>query len=162
MSHVYGDSIVISKTPTLCSSATAYAAEDEIGVIQTLACGHGAEQGGRPKAGVILQNLSVVDDAAEATGMDVYFYTYPVTGAGDNAGMAVSGTQAQAYYAGHVRVSSTSYQTAGSVMVFSTENIGIYLQPYASGTVYALPVAVSATTYTSQALTFKYGFFRDL
>ena len=45
MSIVYGDSLQIRKQPTISSAATAYAAGDIMGAIQTLQAGYGAING---------------------------------------------------------------------------------------------------------------------
>lgn len=157
MTQVYGDSTQLSASPSLSSGATAYAAGDQLGGVQTLAAGYA----GSPRGGLLLQHLAIIDEALEGTGVDIMFFSGSPTLAADNATFTGTFDDMASFFVGKVSVSSTSYYTAGSAWVVSQENIGLYIKPDAIGTVYAVPVVKSATTYTSQALTFKYSFYRD-
>lgn len=174
--QVYGDSVVIKKQPTISSASTAYAANDVVGSIQTLPCGHGATvttsdsaagigQSGseRNNAPVYLQSITIVEQALQQAGFDIFFFHTAPTVAADNAAFDISDTMMSTRCIGVVNVPSTSYRVAVSNCVASVLNVGLLMQPVASGTVYALPVLRSATTYPlASSLVFQYAFSRDL
>jgi hypothetical protein len=174
MSQIYGDSLVITKQPTISSASTAYVAGDQVGAAQTLPCGHGADTlyydgttrslgSPRNRAPVYLQSIQIVEQSTQQAGLDIFFFSTLPTTVADNAAADISDTIMSDYCIGAVRVASTDYMTMASNCVASKVGIGLLLEPVASGTVWAVPVIRSATTYTlASGLVFNYGFSREV
>lgn len=158
--QVYGDSIVISKQPTVSSAATAYASGDEVGGIQTLAAGHPVRGVGT----VILQSVTVVDAAKQSAPFDILFFSADPTGAGDNAACDITDAAMYGNCLGRCAITNDDYTDLTSNSVGTVNNIGLAMAPAAASTIWALPVIQTGATYTDEAydLTFRYTFFRDL
>lgn len=174
MSIIYGDSLIVTRQPTISSAATAYAAGDMVGAAQTLPCGHGATTdyadgtvrsvgSPRNKAPVYLQSVTVIEQSTQQAGLDILFFSVLPTTTADNAAADISDMIMSDYCIGAVRVASTDYMTLASNCVASKVGIGLLLEPIASGTVWAVTVIRSATTYTvASGLVFHYGFSREV
>jgi hypothetical protein len=174
MSRIYGDSVVITRQPTISSASTAYAAGDMVGAAQTLPCGHGATSdyadgtvrsvgSGRNRAPVYLQSVQIVEQSTQQAGLDILFFSVLPTTTADNAAADISDATMSDYCIGAVRIASTDYMTLASNCVASKVGIGLLLEPVTSGTVWAVPVIRSATTYTlASGLVFNYGFSREV
>lgn len=159
MAQVAGYSVVVTATPTISSAATAYAANDQIGDIQTLEAGHPA----RARGMVVLQSFTLVDAGKQNAEIDVLFFNSHVTAVADNAAADFSDASLKSCCVGHITVTSYDYVDVASASVACLRNVGLMMEPAQSSTVYAVPVTRGTPTYTSASdLIFKYGFAQDL
>ena len=165
MTVVYGDSITVTKQPTISSASTAYAAGDMVGAIQTLSCGQGANTSfsvgsGRNQAPVLLQDVTIIEQSTQQATFDIIFFDSPPTVVADNAAAAVSDAQMASSCLGVVTVDT--WKALATNAVGTKANAGLLLKPATSGTVWAMPVIRTASTFTvASGLVFKYGFSRD-
>lgn len=165
MTVVYGDSLTVTKQPTISSAATAYADGDMVGDIQTLPCGQGADSSfsagsGRNQAPVLLQDVTIVEQSTQSATFDILFFDSEVTTSADNAAAEISDAQMASSCIGVVTVDT--WNTLASNAVGTKANAGLLLKPSTSGTVWAVPVIRTASTFTvASGLVFKYGFSRD-
>lgn len=167
-SQIYGDSVVVTKQPTVSSAATAYAVNDVVGGLQTLPCGHGAFStfsAGSPRnaAAVFLQSITITEQQVQKPELDIYFFDAPVTAPADNAAMDITDANMSDSCIGVVNVPSSAFKSGVSNACATKLNIGLLMQPLTSGTIWALPVTRTAVTMTvASSLVFKYAFSRDL
>lgn len=143
---------VLQTNPTISTSA--YVANNVVGGIQTLAAAlRNATNGG------ILQNVSVMDAAAQGAQLSLFFFkALPAGGTYADHGALVLAAADLPNFLGKVDLAAANYDPAGTATkVNSLNNINMVLEGDASGNVYVIATTTGTPTFTALALTFNYG-----
>jgi hypothetical protein len=156
MSQVYGDSVIVTVTPTI--TAGAYSAGDQVGGLQTIAAGYPA----RPKGSLLIQSITIIDKASQKAAMEIIFWSAAPTVVADNAAANYSDSDLGSKCVGKVTVAATDYATLAANSVATIPNVGLLMSPDAASTVYATVMTTGTPTYAAtNDLVFKYGLGRD-
>ena len=174
IAQVIGIDDVINVTPTLDTSA--YASGDRLGSIHTISGAFrnidrsfdpvtSTDSVNKKKQGhVILQSITVIDQAKQSQPMTIMFFnSSPTVASADNAAIDISDAEMIAKCIGVVSFDATYLALAANSVATKT-NIGLLLEQSASATdqnIYAVVVIGGAATYTASSLLFQYGFLQD-
>lgn len=159
MSKVSGHFKIATATPTISASA-AYAANDQVGGIQTLTLPDDCAQ-----RLYTLLSLRVVDAAAQSAGLQfLFFNSLPTVASSDNAALNISDTE-MLKFVGAATITSSHYVTtsANSAASLPIASTGIVMQPAQTSTALYVVVKTTGTpTYGSTSdLKFTYVFGVD-
>lgn len=151
---------VIEVTPTL--STGAYTTLDQLGTLHTL-----TDAVLDRKSTCVLEDLMIVDKAAQGAELDIFFFDDVPTIAADADAFAVSDADMADMCIGHLRIQTTDYRTITTSTVANLKNIGLTLQSKSVlGANYkkifaAVRVTGTPTYGAVDALVFKYKLRQD-
>lgn len=143
---------IITATPTLDTSA--YAANDRLGSIMTL-----ADNCLMPGKIYVLDDLLIVDAALQSQAIDVLLFdSLPTIASADNAAINFTDAEALKLF-GSISVLAANYKATVSNSYVLAANQGLFVSPQSStGALYALAVCRSGTpTYAASSLQFRFG-----
>lgn len=145
----------VDVTPTITGGA--YAADDVVGGIQTIASA--SRVAGKA---IILQSLVITDLAKQDAAMRIFFFNAnPGTGTySDNGALTIHDTD-MALCIGAISIAASDYIDASASSVGTLPHVGLELIPTATS-LFAVAQTKDADTWTTTAdLTFKYLFDRN-
>jgi len=174
IAQVVGVDDVISVTPSLDTNA--YVSGDRLGSIHTITGAFRrmnrsydnnpaiAKDAPNQCAKVILQSLSIIDQAKQSQPIDVLFFdALPVVASADNVAIDISDAEMADKCVGVLSVDNAYCALAANSVVTET-NIGLLLKQKstaADGNLYAVCVIRGGATFGASSLVFKYGFLQD-
>ncbi len=136
-------------------SAGIYAANDQLGDIMELASFEDKDN-----KGVLLRDISILDEATQSDAMDILFFDRTITIAADNAASIISDAD-MAFCIGQVKIVAGDYVLSGSTSsMASKRNIDLVLSsnegvPVAN--IFAVAITRGTPTYAAvDALVFKF------
>lgn len=149
---------VISVTPTIDTNA--YSANDQVGGIQTIT---GAA--GRKDRGVTLQNVLILDKAAQSAAMTIFFFDeLPTVASSNNAALNITDAE-MLKCIGHVSITADDYATTSANSIACAKPVSVCVglrSSNDSGTLYAVVKTTGTPTYGSTTdLVFTYVFEQD-
>jgi hypothetical protein len=143
---------IVQVNPTV--TASSYSANNVVGGIQTLT---GLMRGASTLG--LLESVSVIDAAAQAAQLSIFFFkATPTGGTYTDHGALVLAAADLPNYLGKIDLTAATYDAMGTAVKSNTlANIGLELQGDSSGNVYAIATTTGTPTYTALCLTFTYG-----
>jgi len=150
---------IVKVTPVLDTSI--YADGDRIGSIQELGSAV-ANIGGFS----VLESISVVDQAAQDTALDLLFFDEaPTVASADNAAIDIAAAELEGKFLGMIQIVAADYKVvkAATNSVATVKDLDLLLKATGSATsVFVVMVVRSGTpTYLANSLVFNYGLKQD-
>ena len=148
----------VTVTPTIDTNA--YSANDQVGGLQTLTAA-----AGRKDRGVTLQNVIILDKAAQSAEITIFFFdTEPTIASSNNATLNISDAE-MLKCIGHVTVTADDYATTSANAIACAKPVSVCVGLRSSnseGTLYAVAKTSGTPTYGSASdLVFTYVFEQD-
>lgn len=149
-------------TSSITTSAGAYSANDQVGSVITLPSVVRYEK----SSGIgtaILTSIVVVDQAAQTSAMDIFFFNAsPTVASSDNAALNISDAEMTSKCIGYASVSTFSTTSANSVGAATNLNLPVWTAADSSS-IYAIIKTTGTPTYGSGTgiLTVRFNFLVD-
>lgn len=145
---------VVSVTPVMAAGPAAYAANDQVGAVNTIT-------NAAPSTGgtVEIESLILIDKAKQALALDVFFFDVsPTLVSADNAEFEMTDANLAAAYKGHIKIVAGDYATTKNASVANPKIQGLFLKSLpATKNLYCVVITRGAPTYSNGDLVLQIG-----